>query len=228
MIIAIDGPAGAGKTSTARAVAERLGFCYMDTGAMYRAITFALIKDGGAITERRASSIINKAVIDVRYMNGRMAVYLDGTDVTDHLRDELVTDNVSLVSSYVDVRSRLVELQRTVARQLVDSGIGVVIDGRDIGTVVFPDADVKFFMSASPEVRAKRRYMELVKKGQNVSYEHVLGGVTARDTFDSQRKIAPLRRADDSFQLDTGSLSFEEQVLLVIQKVKERSVEHDV
>ena len=228
VIIALDGPAGAGKTSTARSVAKGLGYCYLDTGAMYRAITLAILNETDEFDESLASKISAKVEVEVRYVKGAMLVVLDGEDVTELLRTPLINKHVSKVSSYKLVREKLVDIQRTVARQLSKEGIGVVVDGRDIGTVVFPDAEVKFYMIASPEVRARRRYDELVEKGKVADYEAILKNVNDRDAYDSGRAISPLRKADDAVVLDTSSLSFKEQVSQVIDTVLERVQRHDV
>ena len=228
MIIALDGPAGAGKTSTARAVAKGLGYFYLDTGAMYRAITLAILKETDSFDEMQASRISERARVEVRYKSDHMLVYLNGEDVTDLLRTPLINRHVSKVSSYKSIREKLVEIQQMVARQVVDDGFGVVVDGRDIGTVVFPDAEVKFFMIASSEVRARRRYDELVAKGLPANYDTILMNVKERDAFDSSRDISPLRQADDAIVLDTGSMTFKEQVSQVIDTVLERLEQHDV
>ena len=222
MIVAIDGPAGAGKTSTARAVADTLGFCYLDTGAMYRAITLAVVRTGKPLSEENIEEILEHVSLDVTYEAGKMIVFLDGYDVTEVLRTKVVSSNVSAVSAFNRVRTRLVEMQRQFALDRVAEGFGVVIDGRDIGTVVFPDADIKVFMDASPEIRAKRRFEELQHKGEAVTYEEILQNVVSRDEQDSQRKIAPLRKAEDAQLIDTSVLPFEDQVQQVIAKIKER------
>ena len=228
MIIALDGPAGAGKTSTARAVAKGLGYFYMDTGAMYRAITLAVLSDSESYSELDAERISQEASVEVRYTRQKMLVLLNGEDVTDLLRTPWINKHVSKVSSFKAVREKLVDIQRSVARQMIDEGYGVVVDGRDIGTVVFPEAELKFFMIASPEVRAQRRYDELVEKGKLADYNEILQNVNDRDAFDSGRDIAPLRQANDAIVLDTSTMSFKEQVSQVINTVLERQEQHDV
>ena len=228
MIIALDGPAGAGKTSTARAVAEGLGYFYMDTGAMYRAITLAVLNESESYSEADAARISDEASVEVRYIREEMLVLLNGEDVTDLIRTPWINKHVSKVSSFKAVRGKLVDIQRSVAHQMIDDGYGVVVDGRDIGTVVFPEAEFKFFMIASPEVRAQRRYDELLEKGKPADYDEILQNVNDRDAFDSGRDIAPLRQADDAIVLDTSTLSFKEQVSQVINTVLERQEQHDV
>ena len=144
------------------------------------------------------------------------------------LRTPWINNHVSKVSSFKAVREKLVDIQRSVARQMIGDGYGVVVDGRDIGTVVFPDAELKFFMIASPEVRAQRRYDELLEKGKPADYDEILQNVNARDAFDSGRDIAPLRQAEDALVLDTSTMSFKEQVSQVINTVLERQEQHDV
>lgn len=228
MIIALDGPAGSGKTSTAKAVAKALGFVYLDTGAMYRAMTLAALGAEVALDEASAEAEVTQAALAadfrIAYIDGNMHVYLDGEDVTSRLRSVEVNNRVSQVSAYRAVREAMVDVQRKLAHQVVAEGGGVVIDGRDIGTVVFPDADLKVFMDASPEVRARRRYEEMKGTDSGISLESVLANVKARDAHDSSREHAPLRKAEDAMLLDTSRLSFEEQVSSVVNKVLERQV----
>lgn len=228
MIVALDGPAGSGKTSTAKAVADALGFHYLDTGAMYRAITLASLRVGAPLSESLVSNVTADVAVDIRYRDGGMHVYLDGHEVTHALRSEAVNENVSLVSSFGVVREKMVASQREIANRIVEEGGGVVIDGRDIGTVVFPNAGVKVFMSASPEVRAQRRKEELDALGMPADLSEILENIKFRDHFDSNREIAPLRKAEDALELDTSTLSFDEQVLRVVNIVTERQNGSDV
>ena len=228
MIVALDGPAGSGKTSTAKAVAAALAFTYLDTGAMYRAITLAVLDKNQEISEALVGLVLDEIVLDIKYDAGSMRVYLNEQEVTDLLRSEAVNNHVSLVSSYGDVRHKMVNQQRAIANRIVARGGGVVIDGRDIGTVVFPEADVKVFMSASPEVRARRRLDELEEQGKAADYSEILENIKFRDKFDSSRAIAPLRNAEDALELDTSVLSFHDQVSRVVDIVKERQVRSDV
>ena len=228
VIVALDGPAGSGKTSTAKAVARALDFTYLDTGAMYRAITLASLNKKAEITKTLVSEVLDEVVLDIRYQEDEMHVFLNGLEVTPALRSEEVNDNVSLVASFGDVREKMVNQQRMIANRVVERGGGGVIDGRDIGTVVFPGADVKVFMSATPEVRARRRLEELKEKQVEADYAEILENIRYRDKFDSSREIAPLRKADDALELDTSVLSFQEQVSRVVDIVKERQVRSDV
>ncbi|MEM8487199.1 MAG: (d)CMP kinase [Bacteroidota bacterium] len=228
MIVALDGPAGSGKTSTAKAVAAALDFAYLDTGAMYRAITLAALRTGEELTEALLTAVTGRIVLDIRYEADGMHVFLDNEEVTDELRSDAVNANVSLASSFKLVREKMVDQQRQIARRIVAAGGGVVVDGRDIGTVVFPEAPVKVFMNASPEVRAARRVAELVEKGQSVDALEILENIKFRDHFDSTRAIAPLLQASDAIALDTSVLSFDEQVSRVVDIVKERQLRSDV
>lgn len=228
MIVALDGPAGAGKTSTARAAARGLGYFYMDTGAMYRTITLAILNETESYDESVVARLSREAHVEVRYEDEQMLVYLNGEDVTDLLRTARINQHVSKVSSYKAVREKLVDIQRAVAKHMDSNGYGVVVDGRDIGTVVFPHAEVKFFMIASPEIRARRRFEELMEKGEPANYEEILQNVKDRDAFDSGRSIAPLRQAEDALVLDTTGMTLDEQVLQVINTVLERKNRHNV
>lgn len=228
LIVALDGPAGSGKTSTAKAVAAALNFAYLDTGAMYRAITLAALRAEEELTEALLTTVTSRVRLDIRYDEAGMHVILDGEEVTDDLRSEAVNANVSLASSFKLVREKMVDQQRQIANRIVAAGGGVVIDGRDIGTVVFPGAPVKVFMNASPEVRAARRVAELVEKGLPVDAIEILENIKFRDHFDSTRAIAPLRQAPDAIALDTSVLSFDEQVSRVVDIVKERQLRSDV
>lgn len=195
---------------------------------MYRAVTFAVLENGSSISRDHVLDLLPALSMELKYEQGQMHVYLNGNDVTGQLRSPEVSDNVSFVSSLPSVREKLVEFQRKSAIAMVEEGTGVVMDGRDIGTIVFPDADLKFFMSAPVEVRAQRRYRELLEQGVEISLEEVMSNVAARDERDSKRAIAPLCKAEDAILIDTSTLSFDEQVLLVIEKVKERLVKQDV
>lgn len=216
VIVAIDGPAGAGKSTTAKAVSERLGFLYIDTGAMYRAVTLAFLRQGTPIDEAEAEGVVSRCRIDLRHVQGKQHVFLNGKDVSAAIRTPEVTQQVSAVSALWVVRERMVEMQREIARTFVSQGGGVVLDGRDIGTVVFPNADVKIFLQADPEARAKRRLVDLHAKGGQQTLEDVLQAMKERDAKDSSRTIAPLKKADDALVIDTTHVTFEEQVEKVV------------
>ncbi len=201
--IAIDGPAGAGKSSVAKAVSRALGFNYLDTGAMYRAMGLSMIRagvplsDAGAVADACAS-----AQVGVRYEGGRQITTLAGEDVSDAIRAEECSRAASLVSQVPEVRRRMVAIQREIAQNQ-----NLVMDGRDIGTKVLPDATVKIFLTASAEVRAKRRFDELRQKGLDPDFGTVLADIVERDLQDTTRAASPLKRADDAIEVDTSDMS---------------------
>ncbi|HAI52519.1 MAG: (d)CMP kinase [Limnochordia bacterium] len=218
MKIAIDGPAGAGKSTIARLVAKRLGLRYLDTGAMYRALTLAALERGVPCTDeeallRVATSVDLEIVFDEETKGNR--VYLDGQDVTDLIRRPEVNAYVSLVSSHKKVRDFIVALQKEIARRGC-----IVMDGRDIGTVVMPDADWKIFLHASVEERARRRLRELRRNGHDVDLQELAEQIRQRDHFDSTRAISPLRKAEDAVEVDTTHLNIEEVVARVLAIIK--------
>ena len=216
--IAIDGPSGAGKSTIAQAVAQATGALYLDTGAMYRAVALGLIHLGIDPHDVDAvSSAINDIWIDVRYDGGHQRVYLDGEDVTDAIREPDVSLAASISSAVVAVRERLVAMQRTMA-----VGHDVVMDGRDIGTKVMPDATLKIYLVATPEERALRRYRELAQKGLPDSYQQVLADMLTRDHDDSTRAASPLKKAHDAIEIDSSALSLEETVERVLSLLHAR------
>ena len=214
--IAIDGPAAAGKSTVAKKVASILNFTYIDTGAMYRAFTWAVLERGLDPQDEKAScSIIPDVTMDL-LEDGR--VFCNGQDVTRAIREPRVSGNVSYIASYKDIRLALVDLQRAMA-----ASKSVVMDGRDIGTYVLPNAEVKIFQIASVECRAKRRYDENVLKGIPTSYEDVVEDVKKRDYIDSHRAFAPLKPAEDSVELDTSPLGIDEVVDAILKIVHEKT-----
>lgn len=222
MIVAIDGPAASGKSTTARQVARRLGFLYLDTGAMYRAVALAFLEAGHSPTPEGARKVLPDLSVDVRHKGEAMHVYLNGTDVTERLRSQEVGTMASRVSKLPEVREKMVEEQRRIARRVEDRGGGVVLEGRDIGTVVFPEADVKIFLVAALEERARRRQAELAARGTEAALEEVKEEIKERDRADRERAVAPLRRADDAVEVDTTQRTVEEQVQQVVECVRER------
>lgn len=220
MIIAIDGPAGSGKSSTARAVARELGLLYLDTGAMYRAVALAFLRAGRRATPEAAADLLAGVHIGIAYVDGDMRVFLNDEDVSAAIRQPEVGQMASRVSTLRAVRDKLVAEQRRIGRGHPE---GVVLDGRDIGTVVFPDADLKIFMVADPDVRARRRLQDLRAQGHEATFEDVLREIEGRDRQDRERDLAPLRRADDAVTLDTTGRRFDEQVQFVVQKARERA-----
>lgn len=216
--IAVDGPGGAGKSSVSREVSKRLGFIYVDTGALYRAVgLYALRNKIDTSNEADVSSYLSKITVDLGYENGEQKVFLNGEDVSSDIRLPEASMAASNVSKIPDVRSFLFDLQRKIA-----SENNCLMDGRDIGTVVLPNAQLKIFLTASPEARAKRRYDELLAKGSNVSLDEILKDLNERDYQDSHREIAPLKPAEDSIILDTTDLTFEEVTNKIIELTRER------
>ncbi|MGP1597456.1 (d)CMP kinase [Peptoanaerobacter stomatis] len=217
MIIAIDGPAGAGKSTISKLIANRLGIMYIDTGAMYRAVTYYFLQNDVKFDDKdEIKSSLDKIDIDF----DRDKVYLCNQDVTSQIRSKIVNENVSNVSAIDVVREKMVDMQRLMSKKK-----SVLLDGRDIGTVVFPSADYKFYLTASVDVRAKRRYLEEQNKGNiNISIEEIKKSIENRDFIDSNRKISPLKKADDALEIDTSDMSIDEVVNKVINIVGEKDV----
>lgn len=215
--VAIDGPAGAGKSTIAKAAAKELGFIYVDTGALYRAVAYNAVKTGAIDDEQKIINMLDSTKVELKYVNGVQAVYLNGEDVSAFIRTPEISMGASKVSAIPQVRAFLLSLQREIA-----STNNVIMDGRDIATVVLPNADVKIFLFASPECRAERRYKELIEKGESVSFDDVLKDVNQRDYQDSHREIAPLKPSDDSIMADTSELSLQESINLIVNTIKEK------
>lgn len=217
LVIAIDGPSASGKSTTAKLVARRLGYIYIDSGAMYRAVTLAVLRSG--VDPADSSSVEDLACsLTIRFSrndDGSLQTLLDGEDVSNAIRTPDVTAMVSLVSAHSGVRRAMVELQRAMSREG-----GVVLDGRDIGTVVFPHADVKVFMVADINARASRRKEDMVSMGEDLSVTAIAEDLERRDYLDSHREVSPLRKADDAVEIDTSNVSVEEQVEQVLALVQ--------
>ena len=196
MIIAIDGPAGSGKSTIAKLIAEDLGLVYLDTGAMYRLVTLKALNEGILGDFEKIKKMLDNLNIDIKE-NG---FYLDNVDVSDEIRKPIVSENVSDIAAIREVREKMVDLQRKFSKSK-----NVILDGRDIGTVVFPNANVKIFLVADAKERANRRYKELVKKGENVKIEEIYENILKRDEIDSTRKESPLKKAEDAIEVDTTS-----------------------
>lgn len=221
--IAIDGPAGAGKSTIARAVAEKLNFVYVDTGAMYRAMALHFLRNGISASDEAAISLAaGTANVTLSYENGVQQVILNGENVSGLIRSEEVGTMASAVSVHLMVREKLVELQKELA-----SRENVIMDGRDIGTCVLPDADLKIYLTASSQVRAKRRYLELKEKGQECSLEEIEQDIIRRDYQDMNREHSPLKQAEDAVLLDSSDMTAKEVIdrilMLFKDKLKERS-----
>jgi cytidylate kinase len=217
LIVAIDGPSGAGKSTLAKGIAKELGFTYVDTGAMYRALALKAIRQGLDLTdEEKVAALARATDIDLVERNGCVAVLLDGADVSALIRTPEVSQIASRVSALKVVRQRLLELQRALGKRG-----NVVAEGRDIGTVIFPRAEVKVYLDASVEERARRRYEELRCAGRDVTLQDTLREMEERDKRDSERDLAPLRKAEDAFAIDSSSLSADavrERVMIEIRR----------
>ena len=212
MIIAIDGPAGSGKSTIAKLIAEDLELVYLDTGAMYRLVTLKALNEGILGNLDKIVKMLDDLRIDIK-KNG---FYLDDTNVSEEIRKPVVSQNVSDIAAIREVREKMVDLQRKFSESK-----NVILDGRDIGTVVFPNADVKVFLIADAKERANRRYRELVAKGENVKIEEIYENILKRDKIDSTRKESPLKKADDAIEVDTTSKNIEEvknEILYIIKQ----------
>ena len=217
--IAIDGPAGAGKSTISKVIAKKLGFIYVDTGAMYRAVALYALQNN--INTRNEDgvleSVLDKIDIDIAYKCSVQHIYLNGTDVSDAIREPEVSMGASDVAVVPAVRLKLVELQRALAKRE-----NVIMDGRDIGTYVLPDAEIKIFLTATAEERAKRRHIELVQKGVDASYKEVLADMIKRDHNDSTRKFAPLKQAEDAVLIDTTEYDFDGSVEAILSYINKK------
>jgi len=217
--VAIDGPAGAGKSTIAKKIAQKRGYLYIDTGAMYRTLAYKALCAGIDVTTEfdKVRTMLDSTELGIVYKDGVQCMLADGNDVTDKIRTPEVSKGASDISAIPFVREWLLETQRSLATQN-----NCIMDGRDIGTVVLPDANVKIFLTASSEARAKRRYDELVAKGLDVKLEDVLSDMIKRDTNDSTRACAPLKQADDAALVDTSHLNFEEAVAAVEKVISDK------
>ena len=216
--VAIDGPAGAGKSTISRQLSKKLEFIYVDTGALYRATGLKFIRQGiDTKLECDIPEILKTTKVDIKFVDGEQRVFLDGEDVSAYIRTPEASMMASAVSAKPPVRAFLLEMQRKLAREN-----NVIMDGRDIGTVVLPNAEVKIFLTASVETRAKRRFLELQEKGSTATFEEVLDDMKVRDYNDSHREIAPLKPADDSIIVDTSELNFEQSVDALYNIIKEK------
>lgn len=217
--VAIDGPAGAGKSTLARRLAAEMGYIYVDTGAMYRTIGLYALRAGKDPKDNAAvNALLPQIELRLASIEGEQHIYLKEEDVSTAIRTEAAGMAASAVGANPAVRAFLLELQRDMAKKQ-----DVLMDGRDIGTVVLPDATVKIFLTAAPEVRAMRRFRELEQRGTSQPYDQVLREIVDRDYADTHRAIAPLRRAEDAVELDTGALTFEESLRLLLETIRRRA-----
>lgn len=218
MKVAIDGPAGAGKSTISKAAAKRLGYIYIDTGAMYRGVGLYAVRNGIDPSDKEGiESVLDKIDISIAYRDGEQRIFLNGEDVSKDIRLPEISVAASNVAVIPKVRLKLVELQRALAEKS-----DVLMDGRDIGTYVLPDAEVKIFLTASPEERANRRYKELLEKGVKTEFSEVLADIKYRDKNDSEREFAPLKPAEDGIILDNTNLNIEESVDKICEIVHKR------
>ena len=216
--VAIDGPAGAGKSTVARAAAQKLGYIYVDTGALYRAVGVYCLRNSIVTTDvDGVGAILKDITVELKFIDGVQHVFLNGDDVSTEIRLPEASMAASNVSAIPSVRAFLFDLQRDIAAKN-----NCLMDGRDIGTVVLPNAQVKIFLTADPEERAMRRYKELVEKGSNVTFEEVLEDLKVRDYNDSHREIAPLKPADDSVIVNTTGMTLEESINTIVRTVEEK------
>ena len=218
--VALDGPAGAGKSSVAKKAAKELDFIYVDTGALYRTIGLAAMRENiEPVASDEVFDLLKRIKVELTFNEkGEQIVLLNGEDVSGQIRTPEASMTASKISAIPEVRAFLLDLQRSMAKTN-----NVIMDGRDIGTVVLPDAQVKIFLTAAPEARAGRRYKELIEKGMDVKYEDILNDVIERDNFDMNREIAPLKPAEDSVTVDTTELGFDQSVEAVISVIKEKT-----
>ncbi|MGN1418578.1 MAG: (d)CMP kinase [Acutalibacteraceae bacterium] len=216
--VAIDGPAGAGKSTISRKAAAELGYIYIDTGALYRTVGLAAMRAGADLDDpKQIESVLNDELeVELKFIDGEQKMFLCGEDVSKQIRTPEASIAASKVSAVPAVRAYLFDLQKKMAREN-----NCIMDGRDIGTVVLPDAQVKIFLTASPEARADRRYKELCEKGMDVKYEDVLSDINKRDWADSHREIAPLKKAEDAILCDTSDINLEQSIELIIRTIKE-------
>ncbi len=217
--IAIDGPGGAGKSTVARAVAAKLGYIYVDTGAIYRAIGLKFVRKGKPFTDENIISVLPGTELSLSHFNGEQHIIIDGEDVSSLIRTQEISAAASRVSAVPEVRAFLLDLQREIAEKN-----DVIMDGRDVGTVILPHADVKIFLTANVEIRAERRHKELMAKGLETpeTFDRVLKEVVSRDKADSERAAAPLKKADDAVLLDTSDMTFEQSVEAVINIIRSK------
>ncbi len=215
--VAIDGPAGAGKSTISKAAAAKLGYIYIDTGALYRTVGLNALRKGADVKDAASviSTLSDDLKIELKFIDGEQRMFLNGADVSKEIRTPEASMAASAVSAVPEVRKYLFDLQKNLA-----ANNNCIMDGRDIGTVVLPDADVKIFLTASPEARAKRRHLELTEKGMETRYEDVLADMIERDYNDSHRAIAPLKQADDAVLADTSEIDLQQSIELIISIIE--------
>jgi CMP/dCMP kinase len=228
IVIAIDGHSSCGKSTLAKSLARELGYIYIDSGAMYRVVTLHALRNGWIVGGQPEREKVIAGVKDLKITfdwdekTEKNTTFLNGENVEEEIRQLKVSNNVSPISTIAEVRHEMVKQQRENGKNK-----GIVMDGRDIGTVVFPNAELKIFLTAAPEIRAQRRYLELKGKGQEVEFDEILKNVEERDSIDSGREVSPLRKADDALVLDNSYLTREEQLRWSLERVKEKTEEDE-
>lgn len=216
IIIAIDGPAGSGKSTAAKNIAEKLGFTYLDTGAMYRAITFLALQKGIAGDVNSVIEMARKISLKLKFEDGVTRVFVDGVEVTEEIRKPEVNSKVSDISKIPEVRAEMVKIQKRMG-----SEGNIIAEGRDVTTVVFPEADFKIFMTATLEERTRRRFKEFQEKNVNISIDEVKANLQMRDEIDSNRSVSPLKKADDALEFDNSNINIEEELNILLDKIEE-------
>ncbi len=217
LIIAIDGPSGSGKSTIAKFLADQINATYIDTGAMYRAITYVAMRDGIVDDKDKVIDFVRNATIEIKYENGLTRVFVNGEEVTDKIRSAEVNSKVSDISTIPEVRAELVKIQRELGQKET-----VVAEGRDTSTVVFPNADIKIFLTASLDTRADRRMKEYLESGVETTFEEVKESLANRDRIDSGRKVSPLKKADDAFEIDSTSMTIKDELNFLLNTIKEK------
>lgn len=216
IIIAIDGPAGSGKSTAAKNIAQKLGFTYLDTGAMYRAITFLALQKGIADDVNSVIEMARKISLKLKFEDGVTRVFVDGVEVTEEIRKPEVNSKVSDISKIPEVRAEMVKIQKRMG-----SEGNIIAEGRDVTTVVFPEADFKIFMTATLEERTRRRFKEFQEKNVNISIDEVKDNLQMRDEIDSNRSVSPLKKADDALEFDNSNINIEEELNILLDKIEE-------
>lgn len=216
IIIAIDGPAGSGKSTAAKNIAQKLGFTYLDTGAMYRAITFLVLQKGIADDVNSVIEMARKISLKLKFEDGVTRVFVDGVEVTEEIRKPEVNSKVSDISKIPEVRAEMVKIQKRIG-----SEGNIIAEGRDVTTVVFPEADFKIFMTATLEERTRRRFKEFQEKNVNISIDEVKANLQMRDEIDSNRSVSPLKKADDALEFDNSNINIEEELNILLDKIEE-------
>ncbi|MEW6193835.1 MAG: (d)CMP kinase [Bacteroidota bacterium] len=216
IIIAIDGPAGSGKSTAAKNIAQKLGFTYLDTGAMYRAITYIALEKGIAENVNAVIELARNITLNLKFENGVTRVFVDSTEITNEIRNPEVNAKVSDISKIPEVRAEMVKIQKRIGAEG-----DVIAEGRDVTTVVFPNADFKIFMIASIDERAKRRHKEFQEKNVNITLEEVKANLQMRDDIDSNRSVSPLKKADDAYEFDNSDVPIDKELDILLKKIEE-------